>query len=65
MSLWNWLFLPFAKRVVLHTVHCDEVRDLVIQILRLLARYSDNDLDDHLVDLTEIALFQIDHDKEA
>tara|TARA_B100000287_G_scaffold184547_1_gene174523 strand:- start:406 stop:579 length:174 start_codon:yes stop_codon:yes gene_type:complete len=51
------LILPVAKSVVLKAVKSDQVKDLVIEILKKLVAQTDNDIDDLLVAKLEKALF--------
>ena len=51
------LILPVAKSVVLKAVKSDQVKDLVIDILKKLVAQTDNDIDDLLVAKLEKALF--------
>lgn len=49
--------LPFAKKIVLEAVASDEVKSLVIEILKKIVSRTDNDLDDLVVEKLEKALF--------
>ena len=51
------LILPVAKSVVLKAVKSDQVKDLVIEILKKLVAQTDNDIDDLLVAKLDKALF--------
>lgn len=51
------LLLPFAKSIVLKAVASDEVKSLVIEILKRIVSRTDNDLDDLVVEKLEKALF--------
>jgi len=51
------LLLPVAKNVVMHLVGSEEVKSLVIDILKRIVSRTDNDLDDLVVERLEKALF--------
>jgi hypothetical protein len=51
------LLLPVAKNVVMHLVESEEVKSLVIEILKRIVSRTDNDLDDLVVERLEKALF--------
>jgi len=51
------LLLPFAKTIVLKAVESDQVKMLVVEILKRIVSKTDNDLDDLVVAQLEIALF--------
>ena len=51
------LLLPFAKSIVLKAVASDEVKSLVVEILKRIVSRTDNDLDDLVVERLEKALF--------
>lgn len=51
------LLLPIAKNVVMHLVESEEVKSLVIDILKKIVSRTDNDLDDLVVERLERALF--------
>jgi len=51
------LLLPVAKNVVMKAVESDQVKYLVIEILKRIVSKTDNDLDDLVVAQLETALF--------
>ena len=51
------LLLPVAKNVVMKAVESDQVKSLVIEILKRIVAKTDNDLDDLVVAQLETALF--------
>jgi len=51
------LLLPLAKTIVLKAVESDQVKMLVVEILKRIVSKTDNDLDDLVVAQLEIALF--------
>ncbi len=51
------LLLPVAKNVVMKAVESDQVKMLVIDILKRIVSKTDNDLDDLVVEQLELALF--------
>jgi hypothetical protein len=54
--MWS-LLLPVAKNVVMKAVESDQVKMLVIEILKRIVSKTDNDLDDLVVAQLESALF--------
>tara|TARA_Y100000389_G_C17295628_1_gene430358 strand:- start:579 stop:767 length:189 start_codon:yes stop_codon:yes gene_type:complete len=54
--MWS-LLLPVAKNVVMKAVESDQVKSLVIEILKRIVSKTDNDLDDLVVAQLELALF--------
>ena len=54
--MWS-LLLPVAKNVVMKAVESDQVKMLVIEILKRIVSKTDNDLDDLVVAQLELALF--------
>jgi hypothetical protein len=54
--MWS-LLLPVAKNVVMKAVESDQVKSLVIEILKRIVAKTDNDLDDLVVAQLELALF--------
>ena len=58
--MWS-LLLPVAKNVVMKAVESDQVKMLVIEILKRIVSKTDNDLDDLVVAQLESALFPKDH----
>ena len=54
--MWS-LLLPVAKNVVMKAVESDQVKSLVIEILKRIVAKTDNDLDDLVVAQLETALF--------
>jgi hypothetical protein len=54
--MWS-LLLPVAKNVVMKAVESDQVKMLVIEILKRIVSKTDNDLDDLVVAQLETALF--------
>jgi len=51
------VLLPFAKSIVLKAVESDQVKYLVVEILKRIVSKTDNDLDDLVVAQLELALF--------
>ncbi len=51
------LLLPVAKNVVMKAVESDQVKMLVVEILKRIVSKTDNDLDDLVVAQLEVALF--------
>ena len=51
------LLLPVAKNVVMKAVESDQVKMLVVEILKRIVAKTDNDLDDRVVAQLELALF--------
>lgn len=51
------VLLPFAKSIVLKAVESEQVKYLVVEILKRIVARTDNDLDDLVVEQLEIALF--------
>jgi hypothetical protein len=51
------LLLPIAKNVVMKAVESDQVKYLVVEILKRIVAKTDNDLDDLVVAQLESALF--------
>lgn len=51
------LLLPVAKNVVMKAVESDQVKYLVVEILKRIVSKTDNDLDDLVVAQLEVALF--------
>ena len=51
------ILLPFAKSIVLKAVESDQVKYLVVEILKRIVSKTDNDLDDLVVAQLEAALF--------
>jgi len=51
------LLLPVAKNVVMKAVESDQVKYLVVEILKRIVAKTDNDLDDLVVAQLELALF--------
>ena len=51
------VLLPFAKSIVLKAVESEQVKYLVVEILKRIVSRTDNDLDDLVVEQLEIALF--------
>jgi hypothetical protein len=51
------LLLPVAKNVVMKAVESDQVKMLVVEILKRIVSKTDNDLDDLVVAQLEAALF--------
>ena len=51
------ILLPFAKSIVLKAVESDQVKYLVVEILKRIVSKTDNDLDDVVVAQLEAALF--------
>ncbi len=51
------LLLPVAKNVVMKAVESDQVKYLVVEILKRIVAKTDNDLDDLVVAQLEAALF--------
>ena len=51
------VLLPFAKSIVLKAVESDQVKYLVVEILKRIVARTDNDLDDVVVAQLELALF--------
>jgi hypothetical protein len=54
--MWS-LLLPVAKNVVMKAVESDQVKMLVVEILKRIVAKTDNDLDDLVVAQLESALF--------
>jgi len=54
--MWS-LLLPVAKNVVMKAVESDQVKMLVVEILKRIVAKTDNDLDDLVVAQLELALF--------
>ena len=54
--MWS-LLLPVAKNVVMKAVESDQVKSLVIEILKRIVSKTGNDLDDLVVAQLELALF--------
>ena len=54
--MWS-LLLPVAKNVVMKAVESDQVKMLVVEILKRIVAKTDNDLDDLVVAQLETALF--------
>ena len=52
------LLLPLAKKTIGNLIQRDEVRQYLVEVLRLLAATTDNKLDDKAVDVVESLLFQ-------
>ena len=51
------VLLPFAKSIVLKAVESEQVKYLVVEILKRIVARTDNDLDDLVVAQLELALF--------
>ena len=51
------LLLPVAKNVVMKAVESDQVKMLVVEILKRIVSKTDNNLDDLVVAQLEVALF--------
>lgn len=51
------LLLPIAKNVVMKAVESDQVKYLVVEILKRIVAKTDNNLDDLVVAQLEAALF--------
>jgi len=54
--MWSVL-LPFAKNIVMKAVESDQVKMLVVEVLKRIVSRTDNDLDDLIVEKLENALF--------
>ena len=54
--MWSVL-LPVAKNIVMKAVESDQVKMLVVEILKRIVSKTDNDLDDLVVAQLEVALF--------
>jgi len=54
--MWSVL-LPVAKNIVMKAVESDQVKMLVVEILKRIVSRTDNDLDDLVVAQLEVALF--------
>jgi len=54
--MWSVL-LPFAKNIVMKAVESDQVKMLVVEVLKRIVSRTDNDLDDLVVAQLELALF--------
>ena len=59
------LLLPVAKNVVMKAVESDQVKYLVVEILKRIVSKTDNDLDDLVVAQLEVALFPTKKEEEA
>ena len=51
------LLLPVAKNIVMKAVESEQVKSLVVEILKRIVSRTDNDLDDLVVAQLELALF--------
>ncbi len=51
------LLIPVAKNIVMKAVEPEQVKSLVVEILKRLVSRTDNDLDDLVVAQLELALF--------
>ncbi len=51
------MLFPLARKVIMNIIHSHEVKKLVIEVLKHLAFYTDNHVDDILVHELENALF--------
>lgn len=51
------ILFPIAKSVVMKAVESDQVKYLVVEILKRIVAKTDNDLDDLVVAQLEAALF--------
>ena len=51
------VLLPLAKSIVLKAVESEQVKYLVVEILKRIVARTDNDLDDLVVAQLELALF--------
>ena len=51
------ILLPVAKNIVMKAVESEQVKTLVIEILKRIVSRTDNDLDDLVVAQLELALF--------
>ena len=54
--MWSVL-LPVAKNIVMKAVESDQVKMLVVEILKRIVSRTDNDLEDLVVAQLEVALF--------
>jgi hypothetical protein len=62
--MWSVL-LPVAKNIVMKAVESDQVKMLVVEILKRIVSRTDNDLDDLVVAQLEVALFPTKKEEEA
>tara|TARA_B100000902_G_C26624821_1_gene581544 strand:- start:322 stop:510 length:189 start_codon:yes stop_codon:yes gene_type:complete len=62
--MWSVL-LPVAKNIVMKAVESDQVKMLVVEILKRIVSKTDNDLDDLVVAQLEVALFPTKKEEEA
>jgi hypothetical protein len=51
------ILLPVAKNIVMKAVESEQVKSLVVEILKRIVSRTDNDLDDLVVAQLELALF--------
>ena len=51
------LLIPVAKNIVMKAVESEQVKSLVVEILKRIVSRTDNDLDDLVVAQLELALF--------
>jgi len=51
------VLFPVAKSIVMKAVESEQVKTLVIEILKRIVSRTDNDLDDLVVAQLEVALF--------
>ena len=51
------VLFPVAKSIVMKAVESEQVKYLVVEILKRIVARTDNDLDDLVVEQLEIALF--------
>ncbi len=55
--MWT-LLLPIAKKTIGKLLTRDDVREYIVEVLRLLASSTDNKLDDRAVDVVESLLLE-------
>lgn len=51
--------ITIAEKIIFFVARSQELRKIVIDILRELVKYTDNDLDDNFVDQFEVILYQM------
>lgn len=49
--------MQIARQIILHLVESEKTKDLVIEVLKNLARHTDNQVDDELVTKLEEAMY--------
>jgi len=59
------VLFPVAKSIVMKAVESEQVKYLVVEILKRIVSRTDNDLDDLVVAQLEVALFPTKKEEEA